>query len=147
MSVVLSHSKTQELVEIRIDPIHFEDISIYDDDVTPLKVTMEYRTYHDNKSTFAYMYMLPAPSTPPGNLDKYAHYPLVLVKATTKIRIVLTEWLKDTYLASFKSLFIPSLCMKDMLGIWVDSIHNLPGADSFEYGKLFFFFYSTLTLG
>lgn len=135
-----NHSKkisyTGELLEIRIDSVFFQDVATYDASVEPLKITIEIMTYSDHKSVVYLFFLLPSSYVPASNTShNYSHYPLVLVKASSKVKSLMIEWFRQEYLASFAPLYIPPLYMKYMINIWVESIHNLPDQDSFEYGK------------
>ncbi|KAI7901556.1 uncharacterized protein BX663DRAFT_513271 [Cokeromyces recurvatus] len=123
-----------DLVDLHIEPLYFDNVASYDSTILPLKITIEIMLYKDNRNVTHTFFMLPSPYIPmyEKKADEKTFYPLILVKATSRIKSALFTWFEKRYFALCTQLYIPPIVMTDMVNIWIESIHNLPDEDAFE---------------
>ncbi|KAI9481468.1 MAG: hypothetical protein EXX96DRAFT_566874 [Benjaminiella poitrasii] len=134
-----THTKKNEvylgdLTDLRIEPLNFDNIQLYDPDVLPLKITIEIMLYKDYRSVLHTFFLLPSPYIPPNEklAEEKTFYPLLLAKTTSRIRSGLLSWFENQFFATSTQLFISPSVMEEMVHIWIESIHNLPDEDAFE---------------
>ncbi|KAI8990819.1 hypothetical protein BDF20DRAFT_841030 [Mycotypha africana] len=137
-----------ELLDVRIDPLYFKDVTSYDRDVRPLKFTIEIVKYRDNRQAKHFMFMIPAPRVPengqaergdvlPNNGNEHmAYYPLVFIKGSLTIRLEIEQWFEKKYFTYCRRMLIPPNTMIEMVDIWIDSLLDLPSEEDESYHEL-----------